>query len=260
MAATTGPPLKAREVGDGWAVDTTCRGCGDTMTLTSEERPGALALRFAKLAVCEKCAEASDKRERERSRVKDWEARVFRSKLPAALQGFTFDDMDALEAPRKAAIDAVRHWAKNRDTKGVCLFGSPGSGKTRLAATGAWARLRNHPVRWVSVPNLLTMAGAYGDDGRREAVKTIAGTGCLVLDDLDKINPSEWAKAQLFTAIDARVQAGKPILVTTNLSPGKLGERFGQPIVSRIVGACDVFEMPGRDRRLFPAGTRPDGP
>lgn len=122
---------------------------------------------------------------------------------------------------------------------------------TRLAATAAFQRLRRHPLTWVSMPILLAQLGAaFSDSARREAISVLTGAGALVLDDLDKVNPSEWARNQVFAAIDKRVQAGTPLLITTNLPPAALGEKFGEPVMSRIVGYCRTLELPGRDQRM----------
>jgi len=101
------------------------------------------------------------------------------------------------------------------------------------------------------MPILIAQLGAaFSDAARREAIGVLTGTGALVLDDLDKIKPSEWAVTQVFAALDKRIQAGSPLLVTTNKTPTQLGEQFGEPVMSRIVGYCRVFELPGRDMRL----------
>jgi DNA replication protein DnaC len=41
-----------------------------------------------------------------------------------------------------------------------------------------------------------------------------------------------------------------PIIFTSNLSPEKMVEKFGDRIVSRIIGSCDVVELTGNDRRI----------
>lgn len=79
------------------------------------------------------------------------------------------------------------------------------------------------------------------------------GTEALVLDDLDKARRSEYASEQLLCAIDKRITAGAPLLVTTNLMPSQLADRFpgyGPMIVSRLRGYCETFLVEGPDRRL----------
>lgn len=243
--------LPVRQDGDQYVVDVDCFRCGEPLELRSDEPPTRMAMVFARRMFCDDCAAASEAEDARRRGEVDRRNRIDDSGLPAALRGLHFDDLNT--DGRIEAIEAVRTWAQTeRPKRGVCLFGDVGVGKTRIAATGSWERLRRFPCGWVSVPVLIANVGAgFGDDERRAAIRTIAGKGTLVLDDLDKVNPSEWARSQLFAAIDTRVQSGAPLLITTNLPPSKLAEKFGQAIVSRIVGACDVYELAGRDRRLF---------
>lgn len=114
---------------------------------------------------------------------------------------------------------------------------------------------RARPAALVSVPFLFARLGlAFSDDARQEALNALAATDALVLDDIDKTRPTEYAAEQLFCAIDTRVTAGAGLLVTTNLAPSALAERFpdpyGEAIVSRLVGHCETFALEGGDRRL----------
>lgn len=218
--------------------------------------------------MCDPCAEKADAAERERERASDRAARLSDSCLPKAMQGFRFDDMHAsgyAENDRMLAITAARRWAsveRVEGTPGLLLFGSKGAGKSRLAATAAFQRIDRWPVRWVSWPALAgQLLGAFDDEDRKVAMSVLNGTGALVLDDIarDDLKMSDWAKEKLFTAIDKRVQAGSPILVTTNLSGtaaepenllAALAERVGASTASRLAGFCRVIELPGDDMRL----------
>lgn len=247
------PPV--RKVANGWEVDTRCHKCGVDVVLFSDIEPRMPGLGFAAFVLCAPCQEAVELAEASAQTEAMLQKRIRDSQLPNAMRGMRWDILDD-RGDRTKAIEAAQAWSTAIKPRGLCLFGDTGAGKTRIAATATWARLQRFPVRWVSVPVLMAQVGAgFGDEGRAEAVATIAGSGPLVLDDLDKVNPSEWSKQQLFAAIDARIAADSPLLITTNLPPSQLGERFGQPIVSRIVGACDVVSLHGEDRRLSLPGT-----
>ena len=243
--------LPVRKVPGGWEVDTSCHRCGNDVVLFSDIEPKAPGLGFAAFVTCDACEAAIELQEAEVATEQERTKRIRASGLPHALQGMRWDVLDMDRGDRVKAIEAARAWAEAIKPRGLCLFGDTGVGKTRIAATATWQRLLKYPVRWVSVPVLMAqIAAGFGDEGRREAVRTISGTGPLVLDDLDKVNPSEWSIQQLFAAIDSRIAAGSALLITTNLPPSQLGEKFGQPIISRIVGSCDVLSLYGEDRRL----------
>lgn len=250
-----------------WSIRCACPGpigetCGREFDLVSDENPAPVipgsdpprrrkaGLNLAGIALCPECSNRIDEEsERERTEAAIRE-RIRESQLPADLRGFTFEEMIA-KGKRGEVIEAARTWASGKGKRGILLHGRAGAGKTRLAATAAWERLQTRPIRYVSVAILIAQISAsFSDKGRAEAVGVLVGKGPLVLDDLDKVAPSEWIRGQLFTAIDARVQAGSALLVTTNLEPVKLRERYGEAITSRLLGYCDVHELVGPDYRL----------
>lgn len=198
--------------------------------------------------LCEQCLHADEEREhaelQARERRGRWQLRLEASGLPAALRGIGFSGFIQPEI-----VEAAKRWAL--DGGGLCLVGNFGVGKTRLAAAAAWHRLQDRAVRWVSVARLMSqLRASFGDEDRAKAVQTVIGAGAIVLDDLDKANPTEYGREILFSAIDNRIQAQAPLLVTTNLPPSAMGERLGDAIKSRLAGYCEVVEMVGPDRRV----------
>jgi chromosomal replication initiation ATPase DnaA len=255
-SSSTAERVTTVETPAGWVTSTTCRECLVPVTLepTSPERPNAIALSLAGLMVCDLCHHRWETAARTDQEGKDLRGRVAESGLPILLHDLRWEDMD-VGGNRGPAVTAARAWAaaKHRQAGGLVLHGPAGTGKTRLAGTAAWARLQHEPVRWVSVAVLITQFQAsFSDRDRAAAIKVLTGTGGLVLDDLDKVAPTEQVRSALFAAVDQRITSGSPLLVTTNLPLDRLESRFGEPIVSRIAGYClgRIFELGGRDRRL----------
>lgn len=239
-----------------WQVTARCRSCQVEMKLISEEEPNDNARAVAAAqSICDPCEDTIEAAEEATRHQEALRKRLERSNLPDDLRGFYFNEM-LPDGGRRFVVDAVRHWSEYKDPEppAICLFGGKGRGKTRLAATAAAARLARHDVRWVSMPILLAQLGAaFSDSARRQAIAVLTGKGALIIDDLDKATPSDWAATQIFAALDTRIQAGAPLLITTNLTPARLGEKFkgeiGEAIMSRI-GGMRVLELPGRDNRL----------
>lgn len=214
------------------------------------EEPGRFARHAPAVRYCDPCDELLQEAERERAEGNERERRIRRSRMPSELRGHTFDEM-YVSGGRAEAIKAAREWAAVENPGGLCLFGSVGCGKTRLAATAAWARLDHYPIRWTTVPVLLArLLGVLDDSSKADMTRLITGRFPLALDDLDKTNASEWARAQLFAAIDERVNAAAPLLITTNLPPDEMEDKLGDPITSRVVGYCRVLKLPGPDYRV----------
>lgn len=249
------PPVMEIERRDDGTISTRCQECKTQVILDPAGEPmreGSLAermgLAIAKTGVlCDHCASRVEAAEERAKHGRSYRARLSDSGLPKPLQGMTFDDMYS-DGDRFEAVSAAKGWADNGGQ--LVFYGPTGVGKTRLAATACDNRLRYESIKWVSVAVLLAELGAsFGDAGRREAIKTITGEHGLILDDFDKVNPTEWARNQLFAAIDRRVQAKKTLLVTTNLDPKLLRERFGEPIASRL-GGMKTIEVVGPDYRM----------
>lgn len=244
-----------------YRTSTECSICRKPIVLESVAEPSLKARAFAfgyyrrmpRQFAHDKCIAVREIEEQKRAGLHDRNKRVAESKLPEYMQGFDWHDMIP-GGGRREVTAVVREWAQPRNPSPaqICLWGVKGAGKTRLAATAAWERLQRHHVRWVSLPVLIATLGAsFSDAGRAEAIKVLTGTGPLILDDVarDDIKVSDWAKVQIFTAIDARVQSGSPLLVTTNIAPDRLEPILGGSTMSRIAG-MKVLELPGRDNRI----------
>jgi DNA replication protein DnaC len=245
----------------GWRLRSRCPSCGVEVLLDSPDEfeedgetvsiaePTELARKLVRNGVW--CTDCETKEESARERAKlaqDFKARLETSRLPRDLQRLGWHQMDRAGSRREPVV-AARAWTENGG--GLLLYGPIGVGKTRLAATATWELLQTRLVRWVSVPVLLAQSvAAFSDTAKRDATEILTGSDALVLDDIDKGKPSEWARQVLFAAIDRRVQAGSPLIVTSNLDADELAERFGDWAGSRLAGYCRQFELSGADRRL----------
>jgi DNA replication protein DnaC len=133
-----------------------------------------------------------------------------------------------------------------------------GRGKTVIAAAAAMERLQRRHLKWLSVAALLTdLRGGFDSPEYKRALRSIdaqKAMGALVLDDLDKLKPTESALQPLYVAINGWVERPLPLLVTCNRSPDEIaawaGQTFGEALASRLLGYCQVIEVRGRDRRL----------
>lgn len=188
------------------------------------------------------------------------ERRLERSDIPARWRSAAWEELDRDETPaRAAAVDAAVRWSCGQGEPGLLLVGPVGIGKTRIVATAAAHRIRSGVmVRWLSVAELLLdLSRPFSSPERERALKRLeARSAALVLDDLDKLKPSEHAIQPIYVAVNAWVDAGLPLAVTMNRHLESLaedfGDRFGEPIASRLAEHCEVVELSGRDRRIQP--------
>lgn len=195
--------------------------------------------------LCERC---SDITERDRDQEEAWADRMRFLEGSALPRSFAETDWRGFTQPEAVAL--AKRWSVGR-LQGLCLTGDVGVGKTRLAAAAHWSMSDRRRVRWVDTAQLVTsLRASFNDAHRAQAMRVINGKGPAVFDDLDKVNPSEYVREVLFAALNARVAAGSPLLITTNEPLSRLGEKLGKPIMSRLAGYCTVVEMLGPDRRV----------
>lgn len=139
---------------------------------------------------------------------------------------------------------------------GNLLFvGGTGLGKTFLSACIA----RTVADRGFSVA-YETAAHLFGnleqarfnptEDNRREAGKY---TSCdlLILDDLGTEMPGQFATAALYSLLNDRILAGKPMVISTNLNVEEMNRRYSPQIASRLHGGFTRLTFVGEDIRVL---------
>lgn len=145
--------------------------------------------------------------------------------------------------------------------RGAYVCGPVGTGKTHLAC--AAARILVDGGASVRVTDMLgvlaRLKGTWGGEGTEDGVLAgLSRCGVLVLDDLGKEAPSDWALSQVFRVVNDRYEAMRPVIVTTQYGRSDLIRRLSRngdaetavAVVSRLAEMCDRYPLAGPDRRL----------
>lgn len=146
---------------------------------------------------------------------------------------------------------------------GLYMTGPKGTGKTTAACRILKAYVRKHQnggwvsARFLSVPDwLASMRGVWGDR-EEEAFQSASRCKLLVLDDIGKGKPTEWAMERLFRLVDDRYNGVRATIFTSQYDLGELGERCtvngdaetADAMVSRIFETCKGVTFDGEDYR-----------
>ena len=149
-----------------------------------------------------------------------------------------------------------RYAATFTPNAGNLLFiGGTGLGKTFLSACIARTVTdRGYSVVYETSSHLFSKLEqakfSPSDDTRREAAK-LTNSDLLILDDLGTEMPGQFVTAALYSLLNDRMMAVKPMVISTNLNVDELSRRYSPQIASRLHGDFQRLTFVGNDIRVL---------
>lgn len=145
----------------------------------------------------------------------------------------------------------------------LLIHGEPGNGKTYIASCIANELIKkNVSVVAISSIGLLkriqeSYRNGYGEDTETDMINTLQICELLILDDLGaeyRNTNSDWAEKTIYSVIDARYRARKPIIITSNLSINDLkialvSKDGTNRTYNRLVEMVTIIENKSKSRR-----------
>lgn len=144
---------------------------------------------------------------------------------------------------------------------GLLLHGCVGGGKTFFAACIANAIIDRQVEKgdWNAAPVIMTTIPALRDEMQRdygskkaEVLRRIVETPLLILDDVGYERKTSTSEELAYEIVNKRYKANKPLIVTTNLTPGEIRsaqEQNQARIFDRIVEMCSPVHIKAEGRR-----------
>lgn len=171
----------------------------------------------------------------------------------------TFRDDDSDSAIKQTCMRYVERWEEMKaDNIGILLYGSKGTGKTFYASCVCEA-LKEKKVAAVmtTTANLMMRLSSWD---REEIMDALVRVPMLALDDLGAERDTSYAAELMYSVIDARYKAQKPVIVTTNLDLAEMQEEtdiWRSRIYDRVIEMCPIaIKMDGVSRRAGIADER----
>ncbi len=183
------------------------------------------------------------------------------------LAGYTFDrfSLEYYEnEPDKMGVSPRMRMEKNfryckqyaeKFTPGsdsLLMQGATGLGKTHLSLAIAGAVIeKGYGVIYGSIQNLIAKIEKekFGRDSEEDTLQNLLGCDLLILDDLGTEFLSAFVLSAIHNLINTRLLSGKPTIISTNLSTAELEDKYGERIVSRMIGGYQVLYYAGGDVR-----------
>lgn len=170
---------------------------------------------------------------------------------------FSIDDSPDSEYS-KVLRRYVDKWSEvSKENIGLLLYGGVGTGKSFYAGCIANEIIKRYavPVVVTSIPRILNQLFSISD--KNSYIATLTNAALLVIDDLGTERDTDYSMEQVFTVIDERYKANKPLIVTTNLNREQLQKPKDirlQRVYDRVLEMCTPIEINGESRRKTSAG------
>ncbi len=189
------------------------------------------------------------------ARIAAARAASLEGRIPKLYENVSFERPPIAYMP-DTLVSEVRRYIRNIDTnlaqgRGLWLTGDVGTGKTSLAMLVSKAAIdAGYSVAIYSLPRLLNLIRDEldTDNSVLDLIDRLAAVDLLHIDDLGAQHTTSWRLEQLYSIVDARYQAKRSIVATTNLMPDELAEQMGQRVLTTI--SEDGGQQSTRERKV----------
>ena len=205
----------------------------------------------------------------QRELLKDLQREAIRRLAP--LDSCTFDSFDTNYYPETAEDNGISPRAKAdkiaeachryaqrvslREPANLMLMGQTGLGKTHLSLAIANVAIgRGLSVEYGTAYNILSdlQNENFGRTGNLQYTEErVLHTDLLILDDLGTEMVTTFVQSALYQIINGRLLEKKSTIVSTNLMPEAIAQRYSGQIASRIEGEYQLLPFVGEDIRVL---------
>lgn len=199
--------------------------------------------------------------DKEREEVKERERKEYIQKLKS--QGITdknyykynffFDDQKDKKISNYCN-KYIDNWENIKaNNRGIIFCGGVGTGKTFYACCIGNALLeKGVKVLITNFAKILNEMQGFYDEEKKNFIDNLQYYELLIIDDLGIERSTDYALEQIYNVIDTRYRSGKPIIITTNLTPKELKNPDNlkiERVYDRVLEMCTPIIIDGVSRR-----------
>ena len=231
--------------------------CGKCHTAKQKRGSGTLSGKILHIMCrCQLEAQEQEEREAKQKRIEELRARCLQLDN---LRRHTFSgasDARHIQIARRYVVE----WSSMKESgSGLVFWGNTGSGKSFTTHCVANALIdQGISVCYVTAAGLVSNL-MDRDIPKQEYRDKLCRVPLLVVDDIGAERETSFAREQLCGVIDARLENGKPLIVTTNYSLTEMQETQ-DPALSRlfdrVLGSCIPVRVVGESRRKVDGAAR----
>ena len=154
-------------------------------------------------------------------------------------------------------LEVCRKYAESfsKTSENLLFNGGTGLGKTMLSACIACeVTEKGYSVAYESAPHLFSQLENHRFRPSEETARAVAkfeSCDLLMIDDLGTELPGQFVVAALYALLNERLMAGKPTVISTNLTINEIRERYSPQIASRMQGNFRLLPFVGQDIRIL---------
>lgn len=218
--------------------------------------------------MCKCSREKKEQEEALRAKLKEMEE-IRRLKISSLMDDkFKDSTFDAFCVTKHNAkqLKLCKRYAEKFDelyqkNQGLLLWGGVGTGKTYMAACiSNYLMDRLVPVVMTSFVKILQNVQTFRDEkAEEEYIRNLNIAKLLVIDDLGAERGTDYAVEKVYNIIDSRYRAGKPMILTTNLTLSQMqnASDIGHArIYDRVFEVCYPIKFEGESWRKQEAADR----
>lgn len=141
----------------------------------------------------------------------------------------------------------------NKNSPSLLMYGETGLGKTHMSlAIAGQAVKKGFGVIYTTSQNILNRLEKEKFGKSTEVTSTeesLMNCDLLILDDLGAEFITQFTISCIYNIINTRLLASKPVIISTNLTPNGIEEKYSQRIASRILSSYTILKFDGSDIR-----------